>query len=40
MLTFTVIPPRLRMVWISTAMVGWNAFLSHMNERAALHDEQ
>jgi hypothetical protein len=32
-LTFTVVPVHLRMIWISTIMVGWNAFLSHLNQK-------
>ena len=37
-LTFSVVPPALRMAWVSTVQVGWNAFVSGLNETARLRE--
>ena len=37
--TFTIVPPAWRMAWVSTIHVGWNAFISGLNEKARLTDE-
>jgi protein Mpv17 len=35
-ITFGLIPPKHRILWVSTLQVGWNAFLSNLNQRARL----
>lgn len=37
--TFSLVPPVWRMAWISCVHVGWNAFLSSLNQRARLVGE-
>jgi len=37
--TYGLVPLHLRVIWVSTVQVGWNAFLSGLNERGRQSDQ-